>query len=82
MCVHVRMCVCPDILTLAGSVHELTKASRYARTGMYNALQATLLYDLNIEKKVIETPKDPVLEAKAHSESQMKDGTDDYTSNT
>ena len=71
-----------DILTLAGSVHELTKASRYARTGMYNALQATLLYDLDIEKKVIETPKDPVLEAKAHSESQMKDGTDDYTSNT
>ncbi|XP_025270423.1 uncharacterized protein LOC105252914 isoform X2 [Camponotus floridanus] len=71
-----------DILTLAGSVHELTKASRYARTGMYNALQATLLYDLDIEKKVIETPKDPVLEAKVHGESQTKDGTDDYTSNT
>ncbi|XP_011881321.1 PREDICTED: uncharacterized protein LOC105569451 isoform X2 [Vollenhovia emeryi] len=71
-----------DILTLAGSVHELTKASRYARTGMYNALQATLLYDLAVEKKVVETCKDPVLEAKAHSESQTKDGTNDYTSNT
>ncbi|XP_011172694.1 uncharacterized protein LOC105205085 isoform X2 [Solenopsis invicta] len=71
-----------DILTLAGSVHELTKASRYARTGMYNALQATLLYDLDIEKKVVETSKDPVLEAKIHSESQTKDGTNDYTSNT
>ncbi|KAL6261197.1 hypothetical protein P5V15_008721 [Pogonomyrmex californicus] len=71
-----------DILTLAGSVHELTKASRYARTGMYNALQATLLYDLDIEKKVVETSKDPVLEAKTHSESQTKDGTNDYTSNT
>lgn len=71
-----------DILTLAGSVYELTKASRYARTGMYNALQATLLYDLDIEKKVVETSKDPVLEAKSHSESQTKDGTNDYTSNT
>ncbi|XP_050454735.1 uncharacterized protein LOC126853206 isoform X2 [Cataglyphis hispanica] len=71
-----------DILTLAGSVHELTKASRYARTGMYNALQATLLYDLDIEKKVIETPKDPVLETKVYNESQTKSGTDDYASNT
>ncbi|XP_012540254.1 uncharacterized protein LOC105838888 isoform X2 [Monomorium pharaonis] len=71
-----------DILTLAGSVYELTKASRYARTGMYNALQATLLYDLEIEKKVVETSKDPVLEAKVYSESQTKDGTNDYTSNT
>lgn len=75
------MCVRVDILTLAGSVHELTKASRYARTGMYNALQATLLYDLDVEKKIVETSKDPVLEAKAH-ESQTKDGTNDYTSNT
>ncbi|XP_012230255.1 uncharacterized protein [Linepithema humile] len=71
-----------DILTLAGSVNELTKASRYARTGMYNALQATLLYNLDIEKKVIETSKDPVLEAKVHSESQTKDASNDYTSNT
>ncbi|XP_014476927.1 PREDICTED: uncharacterized protein LOC106745634 isoform X2 [Dinoponera quadriceps] len=70
-----------DILTLAGSVHALTKASRYARTGMYNALQATLLYDLDVEKKVVETSKDPVLEAK-HSESQLKDGINDYSSNT
>lgn len=70
-----------DILTLAGSVHELTKASRYARTGMYNALQATLLYDLDVEKKVIETSKDPVLEAK-YSENETKDGTNDYPSNT
>ncbi|XP_011686147.1 PREDICTED: uncharacterized protein LOC105448944 isoform X3 [Wasmannia auropunctata] len=71
-----------DILTLAGSVHELTKASRYARTGMYNALQATLLYNLDIEKKVIESSRDPVLEAKVHGESQTKDGTNDYASNT
>lgn len=70
-----------DILTLAGSVHALTKASRYARTGMYNALQATLLYDLDVEKKVVEISKDPVLEAK-HSESQLKDGINDYSSNT
>lgn len=74
--------MCADILTLAGSVHELTKASRHARTGMYNALQATLLYNLDIEKKVIETSKDPVLEAKVHSESQAKDASNDYTSNT
>ncbi|XP_018344805.1 PREDICTED: uncharacterized protein LOC108750076 isoform X1 [Trachymyrmex septentrionalis] len=71
-----------DILTLAGSVHELTKASRSARTGMYNALQATLLYDLDIEKKVVETSKDPVLEAKIDGERQTKDGINDYTSNT
>ncbi|XP_032671663.1 uncharacterized protein LOC116844350 isoform X2 [Odontomachus brunneus] len=70
-----------DILTLAGSVHALTKASRYARTGMYNALQATLLYDLDVEKKVVETSKDPVLEIR-QSESQPKDGINDYSSNT
>lgn len=68
-----------DILTLAGSVHELTKASRYARTGMYNALQATLLYNLDIEKKVMETLQDPVLETKTHSESQSKDDSTNYT---
>ncbi|XP_066594593.1 MATH and LRR domain-containing protein PFE0570w-like [Prorops nasuta] len=50
-----------DIMTLAGSVYELTKASRYARTGMYNAMQATLLYDKEIEKRVVESSKDPVL---------------------
>ncbi|XP_031843983.1 uncharacterized protein LOC116431952 [Nomia melanderi] len=61
-----------DILTLATSVYELTKASRYARTGMYNALQATLLYDLDIEKKVVETSKDPVLVIK-RNESQVGD---------
>ncbi|XP_011141118.1 meiosis-specific coiled-coil domain-containing protein MEIOC-like isoform X2 [Harpegnathos saltator] len=70
-----------DILTLAGSVHALTKASRYARTGMYNALQATLLYDLDVEKKVVETSKEPVLETR-YSESQLKDGINDYSSNT
>lgn len=74
--------MCVDILTLAGSIYELTKASRYARTGMYNALQATLLYNLDIEKRVIETSKDPVLEAKISSENQTKDGNNDYTSNT
>ncbi|XP_015429914.1 PREDICTED: uncharacterized protein LOC107186532 [Dufourea novaeangliae] len=67
-----------DILTLAASVYELTKASRYARTGMYNALQATLLYDLDIEKKVIETSKDPVLEMK-RNESQVGTEVGDYS---
>lgn len=53
-----------DILALAGSIHELTKASRFARTGMYNAMQATLLYDAEFEKKVIETCRDAVLSVK------------------
>ncbi|XP_026830547.1 uncharacterized protein LOC105286349 isoform X2 [Ooceraea biroi] len=71
-----------DILTLAGSVQELTKASRYARTGMYNALQATLLYDLDIEKKVVEISQDPILKAKARNKGQTKNGSNNYTSNT
>ncbi|XP_053984099.1 putative uncharacterized protein DDB_G0282499 [Hylaeus volcanicus] len=62
-----------DILTLAASVYELTKASRYARTGMYNALQATLLYDLDIEKKVVETSKDPVLVIKRNESEAVTD---------
>lgn len=71
-----------DILTLAASVYELTKASRYARTGMYNALQATLLYDLDIEKKVVETSKDPVLLIK-HNESQAaNDAVGDFSNCT
>ncbi|XP_046599603.1 meiosis-specific coiled-coil domain-containing protein MEIOC-like [Neodiprion lecontei] len=53
-----------DILALAGSIHELTKASRLARTGMYNALQATLLYDAEFERKVIETCKDTFFNVK------------------
>ncbi|XP_012281479.1 uncharacterized protein LOC105700319 isoform X2 [Orussus abietinus] len=50
-----------DILALAGSILELAKACRFARTGMYNAMQATILYDVEIEKKVLETSKDPIL---------------------
>ncbi|CAL7945746.1 unnamed protein product [Xylocopa violacea] len=70
-----------DILTLAASVYELTKASRHARTGMYNALQATLLYDLDIEKKVVETSKDPVLVIK-RNESQVASDAGDYSNCT
>lgn len=57
------------------------KASRYARTGMYNALQATLLYDLEIEKKVVETSKDPVLVLK-RNESQVAGDVGDYSNCT
>ncbi|XP_076669232.1 uncharacterized protein LOC143369322 isoform X1 [Andrena cerasifolii] len=70
-----------DILNLAASVRELTKASRYARTGMYNALQATLLYDLDIEKKVVESAKDPVLVIK-RNDSQSTSDAGDYPSCT
>lgn len=66
---------------MAASVYELTKASRYARTGMYNALQATLLYDLEIEKKVVETSKDPVLVMK-RNESQVTHDAGDYSNST
>lgn len=49
---------------------------------MYNALQATLLYNLDVEKKVVETLKDPVLEAK-RNDDETKDGTmNDFSSNT
>lgn len=58
-----------DILALAGSIHELTKASRFARTGMYNAMQATLLYDAEFEKKVIETCKDAIFAVKSKEAS-------------
>ena len=66
---------------MAASVYELTKASRYARTGMYNALQATLLYDLEIEKKVVETSKDPVLVIN-RNESQIASDVGDYSNCT
>lgn len=66
---------------MAASVYELTKASRYARTGMYNALQATLLYDLEIEKKIVETSKDPVLVMK-RNESQVTHDVGDYSNST
>lgn len=51
-----------DILTLASSIYDLTKASRYARTGMYNAMQATLLYNTEVEKKIIETTQKVISE--------------------
>lgn len=38
-----------DITALAKSIHELTRASRLARTGMHNAMQMTLLHDLMLE---------------------------------
>ncbi|XP_058803934.1 meiosis-specific coiled-coil domain-containing protein MEIOC-like [Phymastichus coffea] len=51
-----------DILALADSIYKLTKASRYARTAMYNAMQTTLLYNSEIETKIIETHQDVVIE--------------------
>lgn len=51
-----------DILGLADSIYKLTKASRYARTAMYNAMQTTLLYNSEIETKIIETHHDVVIE--------------------
>ncbi|XP_048511797.1 meiosis-specific coiled-coil domain-containing protein MEIOC-like [Athalia rosae] len=54
-----------DILALAASIHQLTKASRFARTGMYNAMQATLLYDTELEKKVLETCNDAAFAIKS-----------------
>ncbi|KAJ8688633.1 hypothetical protein QAD02_024428 [Eretmocerus hayati] len=50
-----------DILILADSIYKLTKASRYARSAMYNAMQSTLLYDGGIETKILETNQDVVL---------------------
>lgn len=38
-----------DIIALASSIHELSKASRYARTSMWSALIATLLFKLDPE---------------------------------
>lgn len=70
----------PDILTLANSVHELTKASRYARSGMYNAMQATLLCDLDLEKKIVETSDDPVLVIK-RIENQKTAGISNLSNN-
>nr|XP_050854559.1 protein PF3D7_1417600-like isoform X1 [Vespula vulgaris] len=69
-----------DILTLANSVHELTKASRYARSGMYNAMQATLLCDLDLEKKIVETSDDPVLVIK-RIENQKTAGISNLSNN-
>ncbi|KAK2575758.1 hypothetical protein KPH14_003648 [Odynerus spinipes] len=69
-----------DILTLANSVHELTKASRYARSGMYNAMQATLLCDLDLEKKIVGTSDDPVLVIK-RIENQEVAGISNHSNN-
>ncbi|KAK0162686.1 hypothetical protein PV327_006442 [Microctonus hyperodae] len=50
-----------DILILANSIRDLTKSSRLARRAMFNAMQATLLFDIDIEKKIIETSSDVVI---------------------
>ncbi|KAI4497482.1 hypothetical protein M0802_007493 [Mischocyttarus mexicanus] len=68
------------ILTLANSVHELTKASRYARSGMYNAMQATLLCDLDLEKKIVESSTDPILVIK-RIENQKTAGSSNFSNN-
>ncbi|XP_051176545.1 homeobox protein 5-like isoform X2 [Leptopilina boulardi] len=57
-----------EILALAQSIRNLTKASRYARTGMYNAMQATLLCDMEIEKKIVDTSKDAIVTLKPSGE--------------
>ncbi|XP_043473466.1 uncharacterized protein LOC122505727 isoform X2 [Leptopilina heterotoma] len=54
-----------EILALAQSIRNLTKASRLARTGMYNAMQATLLCDMEIEKKIVDTSKDAIVTLKS-----------------
>jgi hypothetical protein len=50
-----------DIQALADSIYKLTKASRFARTAMYNAMQATLLHNRKVEAKIIETGQDVVM---------------------
>ncbi|XP_057340208.1 putative uncharacterized protein DDB_G0282133 isoform X1 [Microplitis mediator] len=50
-----------DIIILAESIRELTRAARLARTAMFNAMQSTLLQNKDIEKKIIETSSDVIL---------------------
>ncbi|XP_011495976.1 PREDICTED: uncharacterized protein C17orf104 homolog [Ceratosolen solmsi marchali] len=51
----------PDIQALAESIYKLTEASRFARTAMFNAMQATLLYDSEVENKIVETNQDIIV---------------------
>ncbi|CAB0039448.1 unnamed protein product [Trichogramma brassicae] len=62
-----------DIMALAESIYKLTKASRYARTAMFNAMQATILYDKEIESRIVETNQDIVEEIKLNESDKNND---------
>ncbi|XP_011297005.1 uncharacterized protein [Fopius arisanus] len=71
-----------DILALANSIRELTKASRLARTGMFNAMQATLLHNKDIEKTIVETSKDAIIPLNQGEAQAIVGETDNFTIST
>lgn len=71
-----------EILALAQSIRNLTKASRLARTGMYNAMQATLLCDMEIEKKIVDTSKDAIVTLKPCEQTTSIDVNTESTDRT
>ncbi|XP_043268090.1 GATA zinc finger domain-containing protein 14-like isoform X2 [Venturia canescens] len=58
------------VLALAVSVHQLTKASRMARTAMNNALQSTLLHDKDFERTIVEKSIDPIVPGENEGDGQ------------
>ncbi|XP_015112455.1 uncharacterized protein LOC107038084 [Diachasma alloeum] len=71
-----------DILALANSIRELTKASRLARTGMFNAMQATLLHNKDIEKTIVETSKDAIIPVTQGETQPIVGDADSFTPST
>lgn len=55
-----KLVIVTDIQDLADSIYQLTQASRFGRTAMYNAMQSTLLYNSDIEAQIMETSQDVV----------------------
>ncbi|XP_014218658.1 uncharacterized protein LOC106646941 isoform X4 [Copidosoma floridanum] len=60
-----------EILALADSIYKLTKASRNARTAMYNAMQATLLHNDEFESKIMKKDEDILLTLKFLARSNL-----------
>ncbi|XP_063980014.1 uncharacterized protein LOC135164002 isoform X2 [Diachasmimorpha longicaudata] len=71
-----------DILALASSIRELTKASRLARTAMFNAMQATLLHNKDIEKTIVETSKDAIIPLTQGETQPIVGDADNFTPST
>lgn len=49
---------------------------------MYNAMQATLLCDMEIEKKIVDTSKDAIVTLKPSEQTSSADGITESTDRT
>ena len=70
----------PDILALAASIQELTKASRHSRTAMWCALMTTIHFSINPELAVAEVLPSEESEAQLGPAPEQGTATEDKLS--